>query len=103
MKKERLEQKIQKLIAEIRQTSEDYEIPETLSLIARTLKRIAAELRSPNPNAQSLLEGVGAIGYIVTDHYVLRESSLGAKLLEVLDEIVDQYDPRFRQSSGPNT
>jgi hypothetical protein len=102
MRKERLEQKVQKLIAEIRQTSEDYEIPETLSLIARTLERIAAELQSPNPNAQSLLEGVGAIGYIVTDHCVLRESPLGTKLLEILDEVVYQYDPRFRQSGGPN-
>lgn len=100
MRKERLKQKVQGLVIEVRQASKESEIPETLSLIARTLERIAAELQSPHPNAQSLLEGVGALGYIITDHYLLRESPLGAKLLEVLDEIVYQYDPRFSQSGS---
>ena len=99
---EQLKRKIQEAIKEGKQLKETVQVRNTSEVfpydatILSLLERMAEELQKPTPDGERMLRLAGGLGRTVTDSYVFAEGSLGTKLLEIVSDIVRQYDPRFQ-------
>lgn len=91
-----LKERIKNLLVQAREAAQGSQahwlLPHVIDVLEIMLNRLQ--------NREDLLGAAGALGRIVTDDYTFSESPLGGKLLDLVTEIVSQYDPRFRQVSG---
>lgn len=95
-----MKSKIQELIVECEAVAKQSGAFGYLPDIIGELKDIQSELEKDEPNPDLLLVWSRGLGRLVTDSYAFSESPLGGKLLDLITEIVSQYDPRFRQMGG---
>lgn len=91
-----MEEKIKALLAQARDAAQE---PQSHWLLPHVIDVLEAMLDCL-PDQKALLGAAGALGRIVTDDYTFSESPLGGELLDLVAEIVSQYDPRFRRASG---
>lgn len=84
--------RVSKLLGEATNACQSPDAYGLLPDIVRILELIRDELESDNPDPETLVQGAGALGRVVTDSYVFSESPLGTKLLELGSDIVSKYD-----------
>ncbi len=95
-----METKVREIIAECKAAAKRPGAFGYLPGIVRTLEAIHSELQKSEFDPGTLVMLAGGLGRLVTDSYAFSESPLGGKLLDLVTEIVSQYDPRFRQANG---
>ncbi|MBC7228459.1 MAG: hypothetical protein H5T61_14710 [Thermoflexales bacterium] len=95
-----MKDKVRELITECKAVATQPGAYGFLPDIIGELEDILKELEKDQPDHERLLMWVRGLGRLVTDSYAFSESPLGSKVLDVITEIVSQYDPRFRPTAG---
>ena len=95
-----MKEKVTELIIKCKAAAEHPGAYGFLPDIIEELEDIRSELEKEKPDPNMLLAWTRGLGRLITESYAFSESPLGGELLDLVTEIVSQYDPRFRQAGS---